>query len=49
MIEICAVTHDAEKAIDIYNELMDGMEFKESTIVFNCLIKALGSRPDVCL
>jgi len=26
---------------------MDEMEFKESTLVFNSMIKALGSRPDV--
>lgn len=39
-------THDAEKAINLYTN-MDEMEFKESTLVFNSMIKALGSRPDV--
>lgn len=29
--------------------MMDEMEHKESTIVFNAMIKALGSRTDVIL
>ena len=54
MIEICShvvynikmKTHDAEKAMGLYN-MMDFLEFTETTYLYNAYIKALGSRRDV--
>ena len=46
MIEICAHTHDSEKAIGLYN-MMSDMEFLNTTYHYNSYIKALASRRDV--
>ncbi|CAD8082355.1 unnamed protein product [Paramecium sonneborni] len=45
MIEICADTHEAEKAIQLYEQMND-MEFRDTTYIYNSIIKALGSRKD---
>ncbi|CAD8175963.1 unnamed protein product [Paramecium pentaurelia] len=45
MIEICADTHEAEKAIQLYDQ-MNEMEFRDTTYIYNSIIKALGSRKD---
>lgn len=45
MIEICAGTHDAEKAKRYLNDLLE-MNFKQTCLPYNAVIKALGSRKD---
>lgn len=45
MIEICAGSHDAEKAKRLFADLED-MAFKETCLPYNAIIKALGSRKD---
>jgi len=45
MIEICAGSHDAEKAKRYFKDLVD-MDFKQTCLPYNAIIKALGSRKD---
>ena len=45
-IEICASSHDAEKAKNILEKLENTSQFIHSTITYNSIIKALGSRRD---
>lgn len=44
MVRICAATHDAEKALSLFNKL-EMMGFVEHAEPYNAIIFALGSRP----
>ncbi|KRX00511.1 hypothetical protein PPERSA_06154 [Pseudocohnilembus persalinus] len=46
MVEICAHTHDCEKAIKINKQLEDQPDFLHTTTTYNTIIKALASRKD---
>jgi pentatricopeptide repeat protein len=48
MIRLCRKTHDAEKAIRLFNEL-EATGYIEHCFVYNAIIFALASRSDFAL
>ena len=48
MIGICGETHDAEKAIKLWDEMIKTPEIKLNALHYSALIKALSSRISYC-
>lgn len=48
MIKVCSRTNESEKAIKMWNELLEMKDLRLNCLHYNSIIKALAGRRDYC-